>query len=266
MKEATTSNSDILEYQNRCLFTLVNEQKSEILSSKNQLENLKNQNSILSKTFMDVNCKLGVIADSLNILMGEMCIDKDTNDERIINSIGMQILMKLKENNFEISDLSDQHSSVIENIKNNIEAIIMKLYNGISNVDANMVNSDIKEKYVKLESELKLKNAELENIKFVKYQYDTDISNKNKEIEELKNKVFQFNRRNSCNPLVPYINFSKEHFKQNNFEHLCTCHVCGQDFNEMKEKILGSFPSNEFSNMTNQIISNSINDESINVS
>jgi hypothetical protein len=142
----------------------------------------------------------------------------------------------------------------------------MKLFNGLSNIDSNMVNSDLKEKYTKLENEHRIKLSELDSIKFNKIIYENEISTKNKEIEDLKNKLFQSNRRNSCHPVIPYINFSKEHFKQNKLEHECACHFCGQEFSEMKEKLLSTLNSNEFNSIPTQIISSSINEESLNVS
>jgi len=233
-EEGLHDDETLLEYQNRCLINKVREQNEEIKGLKTQIETVKTQSTCLSKIFMEVNCRLLSMVDSLEILMCEMQVEKEKTDVNLTSPvfIGLSLLENLKGGFSNKESLAEQHASILENIKNNIESIVAKVVSGCSSQENknSSMNFSLKDKLNELSKEVNSKTVELSLIKNEKIDYSAIIKEKDKEITELKNKVNSLNRKSTCNPLVPYIKYSKEIFESIETEHSCVCHVCGVDF------------------------------------
>jgi len=261
-EEGLHSDETVLEFQNRSLISRVKEQREEISSIKSQLDLLKNQSSLLSKAFMEVNCRLLSMVDSLSILMCEMELEPEkSSEENCIVGIGLDLLGNLKGDFSKGEQLTDQHASMMENIKNNIETIVAKLIGGIGEVNREKVTGELGSKFLKLQKELNEKNQELSLLKSEKIDYSSLILKKDSEIADLNSKLSVLNRKEICNPLIPYIKYSKELFKSIKPEHTCTCHVCGEDFQALQNQFtlpgLNTFTAESLSQVNSQIIMNS---------
>lgn len=231
VEEGLHSDISLHEYQNRCLISKVREQREEINNTKAQLDSVRSQNNFLSKAFMEINCRLLSMVDSLSILMNEMEIEVEKpTDEKSIVGIGLNLLSSLKGDFHHNDELSQQHASMIENIKNNLETIVSKLLSGFSSYNRDSVVKDLNFKFESLQKELKQSNLELATIKATNIDYKCTLEEKEKELQDLNAKVSVLNRKATCNPLIPYIKWSKDIFKSVNPEHSCICHVCGEDF------------------------------------
>lgn len=237
VEEGLHSDISMHEYQNRCLISKVREQREEIASSKAQLDSFKSQNNFLSKAFMEVNCRLLSMIESLNILMTEMEIeaDKPTNDVNIVG-LGLDLLSSLKGEFLHSEELSQQHASMIENIKNNLESIVAKLLGGFSGINRDPMFQELNIKFEALQKELKKSNLELATTKASVIELKSALDLKVKELFELNAKVSILNRKASCNPLIPYIKWSKDIFKTVNPEHSCICHVCGEQLSSINNQ------------------------------
>ena len=236
--EGLHNDDSLLEYQNRCLINQNIELKQELGYLKIQIESFKNQSNFLSKSFMEVNCRLLSMVDYISILMSENGVEAEKSSENFV-SIGLKLLSSIKGKIGDTGDLTEQHSSIIENIKNNLETIISKLLTGFS-FDENKEISESKNQIYFYKKECEVLQKDFSVLKADLIQYESEIKGKNDEITDLKNKLSIANRKAVCNPLIPYIKYSKELFQSIKPEHSCICHVCGEEM--INKKIgLGSF-------------------------
>lgn len=261
------------EYQNRCLISKVKEQKDEISSNKNQLEVLKTQNSFLSKAFMEVNCRLLSMVDSLAILETEVEGEETKGEDHNIVLVGLDLLKSLKGNfSYSSSQLSEQHASMLENIRNNIELIVAKLLGGFKQVSVPTVEKELKEKLSSIEKKFEKLTYELSILEAENLETKAKLQEKEKEVDELCSKVSLLSRKATCNPLIPYIKWSKDLFTTVKPEHSCVCHVCGEDFNSSTQygyNQINTFPNDNLSKLNSQILMNSnsnLDSDSLNVS
>jgi len=289
-EEGLHSDETLLEYQNKCLINKVREQKEEISSSKSQLDLLKSQSNFLSKAFMEVNCRLLSMVDALTILMCEMGIEpveKTSNcnsnegekeKERNFLEIGLEILSTLRGDFTLKEQLTHQHASMIDNIKNNIETIVDNLISGLrgkpnKDISNHSSVSGLKKKFESLKKELDLKNQELSILSYEKIDYTSSLKEKDKEINELNSKLSNLNRKSICNPLIPYLRYSKDLFYSVKPEHSCICHVCGEEFqnltNHMPIQNYNSYNSDNISKVNSQVLMptpvNNLDENSMNV-
>lgn len=262
-EEGLHDDETLLEYQNRCLINKVKEQNDEIKSLKSQVELLRNQGNCLSKIFMEVNCKLLSMVDSLDILMCEMEIDPErTGMKKTSVVVGLEILKNLKGGFSNKENLTEQHASILENIKNNIDSIVTKVVGGCANtstIDSTEKENNLTIKFQNLSIELNKKTLELSNLEQDKFDYYSTLKEKENEILELQSKISCINRKNICNPLIPYIKYSKEIFETIKPEHNCVCHVCGEDFLKLTEE-----NDNRITNYQNSLLQQQINQNPIN--
>lgn len=278
--EGLHSDETVYEYQNRCLTNKVREQKDEILQLKNNVETLKSQNNFLSKAFMEINCKLLIMEDSIGMLIVEsdMAVEKNQTDQNFI-SLGLNLLNALKGDLSSKEKLAEEHASMLENIKDKIESIAGKLSNGFSSFPkSENISAQIEQKFIILQNELNSKHNELSILKSDKTDFSVIIKQKEAEIANLKIENSNLNRRIIVNPLVPLIKYTKDHFA--NFikqkEHTCCCHVCGTDFVENStnsnmiidnnlNNMSNSMGNNLSNNLTNNMGNNNVNNSNGNI-
>jgi chromosome segregation ATPase len=261
------------EYQNRCLISKVKEQKEEITSIKSQLEVLKTQNSFLSKAFMEVNCRLLSMVDSLSILETEIEGEETKSEDQNIVLVGLDLLKSLKGNfSYSSNQLSEQHASMLENIRNNIELIVAKLLGGFKQVSFPTIEKELKDKLSHIEKKFQKQTHEISIIEAESLEVKSRLQEKEKELEEISSKVSVLSRKVICNPMIPYIKWSKELFSTAKPEHACICHVCGEDFNTNAQfgfNPINSYPNDNLSKLNSQVLINSnsnLDSDSLNVS
>jgi hypothetical protein len=261
------------EYQNRCLISKVKEQKEEISSIKSQLEQLKTQNSFLSKAFMEVNCRLLSMVDSLSILEIEIEGEETKIEDQNIALVGLDLLKSLKGNfSYSSNQLSEQHASMLENIRNNIELIVAKLLGGFKQVSFPTIEKEMKEKLSAIEKKFQKQMHEMTIMEAESSEIKAKLTEKDQELEKLCSKVNLLSRKAICNPLIPYIKWSKELFSTTKPEHLCVCHVCGEDFNTNSQYCFNSmngYPNDNLSKLNSQVLINTnsnLDSDSLNVS
>lgn len=272
-EEVLHNDLTLQEFQNRCLISKVKDQKEEINSMKNQLEALKSQNSFLSKAFMEVNCRLLSMVDSLAILETEIEGEETKTEGQDIVLVGLDLLKSLKGNfSYTSNQLSEQHASMLENIRNNIELIVAKLLGGFKQVSVQTIERELREKISEIEKKLEKQTFEISILEADKLEISSKLLEKEKEASEILIKLSKLSRKAICNPLVPYIKWSKEIFNSSKPEHSCVCHVCGEDFNSNSQYGYGTmntYTNENLSKMNSQVListNSNLDSDSVNVS
>lgn len=259
-EEGLHEDDSILQYQNRCLLNDIKQIKEEQAFYKEKVDLLTNQYSNLSKVFMEINCRIlniseftsayfhmtGIPQETLNSLS-----TSDSNYKSNNNFIlwGISILKDIKDNFQNRSTLIEENSSMLDNVKNNIENIFNKVLSCIEqsknikssnstnlldcNTNNNNISSTVNSLSYKIESFQNiiknLKESSLTNIDISHFK--SSIVEKDKLIERLKEQNTSLKRRLACNPTVPYIKFSNEFYKDNEKpQHECWCYFCGKEY------------------------------------
>lgn len=258
-EEGLHTDETVLQYQNRCLISRVRDLKEDLVASKLKIDALTNQSIYLSKVFMEVNCRLLNMSESLGIIMCHLSIEStpaESPDK--IGDLGIKLLKNVMGDFGDKEQLAQEHSSMLENMRLNIENIAGKLISGLALVNIPKVNYDLEQKLHCMQSELSLKISEFGKIKAENTQWSNIVKMKDDEIEKLKIVNSSLNRSIVTSPLIPYIKYSQEFFKAERTEHTCSCGVCGKDIpeeathtdvlnNESKQQSACSAPMNVYS-------------------
>ncbi len=230
--EVTQPDESVTQYQNRCLVSRLKVACEELSLYKNKYDSLITNNSSLYKIFMEINCRLLNLSDSLNIIFS--C---DNSSYGLVN-LGVKLLSSLKED-FKFKEISEEYLSMIDNIKNNIESIFGSI---ISNTKSNhIISNDIENKIslvhsdlIKIKEDNSILSAELIDIK-------AKLAEKDALINKLSDENKALNLRIIANPVVPLIKYL-EYFKvaessENKIPHTCYCYVCAKDFDQKTETL-----------------------------
>lgn len=232
-EEGLHADETVLQYQNRCLISRVRDLKEDLVASKLKIDALTNQSMYLSKVFMEVNCRLLNMSESLGIIMCHLSIESapvDAPDK--IGDLGIRLLKTVMGDFGDKEQLAEEHSSMLENMRVNIENIAGKLMSGLSLVNNPKVNFDLEQKLTSMYCDLASKTNELNKMKAEHVQWSNIVKMKDDEIEKLKVLNASLNRSIVASPLIPYIKYSQEFFKAERTEHTCSCGVCGRDIPE----------------------------------
>ena len=247
-------NKSLLEYQNKCLCTMIDNLKNNLKEKENEFNKLNKNFDFLLKYFVNFTNNLNLLNKSLINFLEENNINLEKN-EISDNKSSVEIIISnlIKNNNIIINNsnnINDNNNknNIDNNDNNNIndnnnndcnEIIELKnLKNSFEILTKNLL-SLLKNKNNNLNENLEKKiSLEIENNNQLKANYDllnsqnllnqTKISELSKQIENLKSENFKLTRKINATPLVPYIILEKDFFNKKIEEHNCVCLICGK--------------------------------------
>ena len=246
-------NNTLLEYQNKQLFTLVNQLRDNISEKEQTNEKLEKNFKNVCELFTYFSSELNKMNDALNISIKENKIEypenEKTEEKKKIFSSSSEILKLILTSN-EKFDLNQYEIESIKTLSNSINLLSKNLIpllkdNGekLSEIfhdtsqDILEINTNLEKKLIEQTTQSNNNLKEIESLKSQCEIYESKLKESNVQIENLKSENFKLKRRINTNPTIPYITLEKQVFQESTEEHKCLCLYCGKEINSNNQII-----------------------------
>ena len=240
-------NNTLLEFQNKQLFTLVNQLRDNISEKEQINEKIEKNIKNVCELFTYFSCELNKMNDALKISIKENKIEYSENEriegKKKIFTSSSEILNLILTSN-EKFDLNQNEIESIKTLSNSLNLLsknlipllkdngekLSEIFHDISQ-DILEINTNLEKKIVEQTTQL---NDYLKEIELLKSQceiYESKLKESNLQIENLKSENFKLKRRINTHPTMPYITLEKQVFQESTEEHKCLCLYCGKEIN-----------------------------------
>jgi DNA repair exonuclease SbcCD ATPase subunit len=261
-------NNTLLEYQNKQLFTLVNQLRDNISEKEQTNEKLEKNFKNVCELFTYFSSELNKMNDALNISIKENKIEypenEKTEEKKKIFSSSSEILKLILTSN-EKFDLNQYEIESIKTLSNSINLLSKNLIpllkdNGekLSEIfhetsqDILEINTNLEKKLIEQTTQSNNNLKEIESLKSQCEIYESKLKESNVQIENLKSENFKLKRRINTNPTIPYITLEKQVFQESTEEHKCLCLYCGKEINTNIQNISNENGENNLSENKNE--------------
>ncbi len=249
-------NGTLLAYQNKQLFTLVNQLQEDISKQEKSNEKIENNFKNLCEIFNYYSSELNKMNDALKISLLENKIEFQENNKsnleeekkkvfssssEILNSI-LSLNEKFDTNQSEIESVKTLSNSINLITKNLIPLLqnngnkLTEIFNDVSQ-DILKTNESLEKKITEQTINANNNLKELESLKAQCEIYQSKLIESNSEIEKLKGENSKLKRRINTHPTMPYITLEKQIFQETTEEHKCLCLYCGKEINSNNQVI-----------------------------
>jgi DNA repair exonuclease SbcCD ATPase subunit len=224
-----------LEYQNKCLVGLIEDQKRLIVEKDSEIQNLGRKNNILLSEFNKICSSLVYLKNSTSHFLNQYNVNLNLN-LNVGYNLPLDILTNLLKNieNNNLANEEDPLNQVLKTIQTSIEELVSTLVKLINKEYSVNGNDD---KIIELQNNLAVfmkergtYEEELNKAKLTCAQLEEEIRQSKLEKIDLNEKIKRLMIRVQSHPFMPVIGYEK--FLDKIEAHNCVCNLCA---NEMRK-------------------------------